>query len=68
MKIPAKTMSELRALGATLPEYSSIELCLPGEGGKRVCHRFGVVGGVLHHHESHSADFVTAGKGPLEEG
>jgi len=66
MNMSKKTMKILLELGETLPDYSNIELCLLGEGGKRVCHKFGVLGGVVHHHESHSADFVKAGMGPLE--
>lgn len=65
MNISRKTMKVLNNLGATLPDYSNIELCLMDENGRRVCHKFGVLDGVVHHHESHSAEFVRAGTGPL---
>ena len=65
MDISRKTARELSRLGETLPENSNIELCLVDEAGRRVCHRFSVHDGVVHHQESHSADFVRSGKGPL---
>lgn len=67
MDVSKETMKVLRDLGETLPDNSNIELCLAGANGRRVCHRFGVVNGVLHHFESHSADFVKSGTGPLSE-
>lgn len=67
MDVSGKTMKVLQDLGATLPDYSNIELCLAGKNGRRVCHRYGVLKGVLHHYESHSADFVKAGTGPIED-
>ena len=65
MDISEKTMKGLRVLGATLPDNSNIELCLFDSRGRRVCHRFGVVNGVVHHHESHSSDSVLPGTGSL---
>jgi len=65
MKIEQKTADALRVLGRTLPDHSSIELCLMTEAGRPVCHRFSVRGGVVHHSGSHSDDFVRGGEGPL---
>jgi hypothetical protein len=67
MDISRKTRKGLRELGETLPDNSNIELCLVDKAGRRVCHRFSVHKGVVHHHESHSADFVRAGTGPLDK-
>ena len=67
MNISKRTMKGLRLLGKTLPDHSNIELCLRDEGGRSVCHRFSVFKGVVHHNESHSANFVKAGMGPIED-
>ena len=65
MEISRDVMRGLRLLGAALPDYAKIELCLPDRKGSSVCHRFSVFNGVVHHHGSHSGDAVKAATGPL---
>ena len=63
--IKRKTVDALVSLGLTLPDNSSIELCVVSDAGRPVCHRFSVRGGAVHHSESHSHDFVQSGQGNL---
>ncbi len=65
MNMSDRTIRALKDLGLSLPDQSNIELCILDQRGQRACHKFRVVGGVVHHSESHSHDFVTGGTGPL---
>jgi hypothetical protein len=65
MKLEREAIEALKELGRKLPENTSLKLCVPGDGGVHVCHRFRIAGGRIHHSESHSDTDVLAGSGPL---
>ena len=67
MDISRRTMKGLLDLGVTLPDHTSIEIFVMDKGGNRVCHKFSVVEGSVHHKGSHSSDFVQPGTGPLAD-
>jgi len=66
MKIEGQLLGALQELGRSLPEHTSLQMCVPEGDGSHVCHSFRVSGGRIHHSGSHSDEFVESGSGALE--
>jgi len=66
MELLESTKRALNRLAETLPDQSNIELCMSDSAGRRACHRFMVISGVVHHSGSHSDDTVISGTGPVK--